>query len=58
LRAYPEILPSIEYDTGVTVRKVQQKGEVHFQGQVFEVSRAFRGDPVGLVPPKEGGRDL
>lgn len=55
LRAYPEILPPIEYDTGVTVRKVQQKGEVHFQGQVFEVSRAFRGYPVGLVPTKEDG---
>jgi transposase InsO family protein len=55
LRAYPEILPPIEYDTGVTVRKVQQKGEVHFQGQVFEVSRAFRGYPVGLAPTKEDG---
>ncbi len=55
LHAYPESLPPIEYDTGVTVRKVQQKGEVHFQGQVFEVSRAFRGYPVGLVPTKEDG---
>lgn len=55
LRAYPEILPPIEYDTGITVRKVQQKGEVHFRGQVFEVSRAFRGYPVGLAPTKEDG---
>lgn len=55
LRAYPESLPPIEYDTGVTVRKVQQKGEVHFQGQIFEVSGAFRGYPVGLVPTKEDG---
>ena len=53
LRAYPESLPPIEYDTGVTVRKVQQKGEVHFRGQVFEVSRAFRGYPVGIAPTTE-----
>ncbi len=56
LRAYPETLPPIEYDTGVTVRKVQQKGEVHFRGQVFEVSRAFRGYPVGITPTTEEGR--
>ncbi len=56
LRAYPEILPPIEYDTGVTVRKVQQKGEIHFRGHVFAVSRAFRGCPVGLVPTTEEGR--
>ena len=56
LRAYPETLPPIEYDTGVTVRKVQQKGEVHFRGHVFEVSRAFRGYPVGIAPTTEEGR--
>jgi len=55
LRAYPETLPPIEYDTGLAVRKVQQKGEVHFQGKVFEVSRAFRGYPIGLAPTKEDG---
>jgi len=56
LRAYPETLPPIEYDTGVTVRRVQQKGEVHFRGQVFEVSRAFRGYPVSIAPTTEEGR--
>ncbi len=56
LRAYPETLPPIEYDTGGTVRKVHQKGEVHFRGQVFEVSRAFRGYPVGIAPTTEEGR--
>lgn len=55
LRAYPETLPAIEYDTGVTVRKVQQKGEVHFRGQVYEVSRAFHGYPVGITPTTEEG---
>lgn len=55
LRAYPEMLPAIEYDTGVPVRKVQQKGEVHFRGQVYEVSRAFHGYPVGITPTTEEG---
>lgn len=55
LRAYPETLPAIAYDTGVTVRKVQQKGEVHFRGQVYEVSRAFHGYPVGITPTTEEG---
>ena len=39
----------------VPVRKVQQKGEVHFRGHVVAVSRAFRGYPVGLTPTKEDG---
>ena len=56
LRAYPETLPPIEYDTGVTVRRVQQKGEVHFRGHVFEISRAFRGYPVGIAPTTEEDR--
>ncbi len=56
LQAYPETLPPIQYDTGVTVRRVQQKGEVHFRGQVFEVSRAFRGYPVGIAPTTAEGR--
>ncbi len=38
------------------MRRVQQKGEVHFRGQVFEVSRAFRGYPVGIAPTTEEGR--
>ena len=55
LCAYPERLPPIEYATGVPVRKVQQKGEVHCRGHVVAVSRAFRGYPVGLTPTKEDG---
>jgi hypothetical protein len=50
LCAYPEMLPPIEYATGVPVRKVQQNGEVHCRGHVVAVSLAFRGYPVGLTP--------
>ena len=55
MRPYPETPPAIEYEGGVPVRRVQQKGEVHFRGRVFEVSRAFRGMPVGLIPTVEDG---
>ncbi len=48
LRPFPESLPPIEYDSGVMVRKVQQKGEIHFKGKTLKVGHAFSGYPVGL----------
>lgn len=56
LRSYPEVLPPIEYDTGIFVRKVQQHGEFSFQGQTYKLSKAFRGYPVGLRPLAEDGQ--
>ena len=47
-RAYPEILPAIDYASDVLVRKVQLRGVVHFQGYVLRVSTAFEGEPIGL----------
>lgn len=48
LRCFPENLPPIQYDPGVKVRKVQQKGEISFQGKTLLVGKAFCGYPVGL----------
>jgi transposase InsO family protein len=48
LRLFPESLPPIEYDPGVKVRKVQQKGEISFKGKTVKVGQAFSGYPVGL----------
>ena len=48
LRSFPETLPPIEYDPGVTVRKVQQKGEISFRGKTMKVGQAFHGHPIGL----------
>jgi transposase InsO family protein len=48
LRSFPETLPPIEYDPGVLVRKVQQKGEIYFKGKILQVGHAFCGYPVGL----------
>lgn len=47
-RAYPDALPAIEYASDVQVRKVQSRGDVHFQGYVLRVSSAFEGEPIGL----------
>jgi transposase InsO family protein len=55
-RAYPEILPCIEYRPSDHVRKVQAKGEFSFKGKVFRVSKALRGHPVALRPTNIDGR--
>lgn len=54
-RGFPETLPTIEYGPGDIVRKVQDKGEIHYRGFVFKVGRAFRGYPVALRPSSEEG---
>lgn len=55
LRSFPETLPPIEYEPGVSMRKVQQKGEISFQGKTLKVGQAFRGYPVGLKPTLTDG---
>jgi transposase InsO family protein len=54
-RSFPEPLPVIEYGPDDQVRKVQQKGEFFFQGQVFQVGQAFKGYPIGLRPTLHDG---
>ncbi len=54
-RGFPETLPLIEYGPGDVVRKVQAKGEIHYRGLVFKVSKAFHGYPVALRPASEDG---
>lgn len=59
LRCFPEILPPIEYDPALHVRKVQQKGEIYFYGKTVKVGRAFRGYQVGLKStPVDGVFDV
>jgi transposase InsO family protein len=54
-RGFPETLPAIEYGPGDIVRKVQDKGDIHYRGFVFKVGRAFRGYPVALRSASEEG---
>jgi hypothetical protein len=55
LRSFPESLPPVEYDPGVAVRKVQQKGEISFKGKPLKIGQAFSGYPVGLKPTSTDG---
>jgi transposase InsO family protein len=55
-RSFPEPLPAIEYAPVDIVRRVQSKGELHYQGRVFRVSQALRGYPVALRPTTCEGR--
>ena len=55
LRSFPESLPPIEYDPGLTVRKVQDKGEISFRGKTVKVGQAFRGYPVGIKATSTDG---
>jgi transposase InsO family protein len=55
LRCFPEQLPSIEYSSSDTVRKVQDHGKIGFRSRVFRVSKAFRGYPVALRPTVTDG---
>jgi len=55
LRCFPQTLPAIEYPDGVYVRKVQQTGELSFQGRSLRVGKAFAGYPIGLRPTGTDG---
>jgi transposase InsO family protein len=54
-RPFPETLPPIEYEAGEIVRKVQQDGDIYFDGRRYRVPRAFRGHPVALRPTEDDG---
>jgi transposase InsO family protein len=54
-RNFPETLPEIVYRPDGIVRKVQQRGEVHFQGRVIDLSKALVGQPVGFRPTATDG---
>lgn len=49
-RTFPELLPSIEYPDGLTLRKVQSNGFIQVQGRDYFVAEAFYGFYVALRP--------
>jgi transposase InsO family protein len=49
-RAYPEVLPPVEYDSTMEVRKVDSIGYIAFHGQRHRISRALMGQYVALQP--------
>lgn len=56
-RAMPAQLPAIEYPEGEAVRTVgTTKSYVSFQGQLWKVPEAFRGERVAIRPRSADGR--
>jgi transposase InsO family protein len=55
-RAFEEKLVSIEYGPDDHVRKVMDKGEISFKGNIFRVSKAFIGQYVAIRPTIKIGR--
>jgi transposase InsO family protein len=52
-RDYPLALPTIEYDEGFIIRKVQVDGTISFKGKEYRIGKAFSGQPVGLKKDEE-----
>ncbi len=57
-RSYPAKLPEVQYESGVTVRKVRQNGEIKWRGELLYVSTVLAKEPVGLKPIAEGKSEL
>jgi len=54
-RSYPSKLPEIEYDEGVTTRRVNVAGTISYKSVFYHVGRAFKGYRLGLMPTPEDG---
>lgn len=54
-RAYPGILPPVEYDEGVEVRRVQKGGWMTYRGQEHRLCRALEGFPVAVEATSTDG---
>lgn len=55
VRAFPEVLPPVEYASDVIVRKVNPVGQFSFQGRTWKISEAFQGEPIGLRATTKDG---
>ena len=55
-RAYPEVLPPIEYDPAYPVRRVDATGKISFRNRTHRIAKALVGEPVALVcdPDNDG----
>ena len=48
LRPFPRRVPEVQYDSGVAVRRISDKGGLKFQGERLFVSEIFGGEWLGL----------
>jgi len=58
LRSYPAKLPEVEYESGVTVRRVRHNGEIKWRGELLYLSEVLAKEPVGLKPIAEAKWEL
>jgi transposase InsO family protein len=54
-RLFPEVLPPILYAPDDVVRMVDMTGKISFRSRAFNVSRAFRYQPVAIRPSTTDG---
>jgi transposase InsO family protein len=54
-RAFPAVLPGVEYDTGELTRKVNGNGMIDFQGRQLRISKALIGHRVAVRPTMTDG---
>lgn len=54
-RAYPEMLPAIEYEPGDWVLKVKAKGQIQARGRTVFVGEGLAGQQVALRPTQRNG---
>lgn len=52
-RRYPAVLPAVEYDDQLAVRKVDVSGKIDFLGRRYRIGKALRGQSVALRPDPE-----
>src|SRR5436853_2075458 len=52
-RSYPAKLAEVEYESGVTVRRVRHNGEIKWRGELLYLSEVLAKEPVGLKPIDE-----
>lgn len=55
-RAFPEVMPTIEYSPDDIVRKVDNFGRVSFQGRKIRVTKALKGEHIAFRPTNEDGK--
>jgi len=53
-RVYPRRPPVVEYDEGLTVRRVRSDGTIKWRGELVFVSETLKAEPVGLDPVSDG----
>jgi len=54
-RAFPEVLPPIEYGPDDLVRKADQNGDIGFKGRRVRLGKPFRYQPIALRPTSDDG---